>query len=75
MRAFATYGVNGLKMIVTKDANKITYGINHNAASKNFKGNKMLRIFRRSNGISKTFLKCMNQLGMRGYSISAINYP
>ena len=58
-------------MIVTRDANKITYGINHNAASENFKGNKLLRIFERSNCISKTFLKYMNQLRMSRYSISA----
>ena len=43
-------------------------------ASKNFKRNRLLGIFGRSNGISKTFVKYMNQLGMSGYSISARNY-
>ena len=40
-------------------------------ASKNFKGNKLLRIFGRSNIISKTLVKHMNNLGVSGYSISA----
>ena len=40
-------------------------------ASKNFKSNRLSRIFRRSNGISKTFVKYINQLGMSGYSVSA----
>ena len=61
-------------MIVTKDANKITYGINHNAASENFKGNRLLRIFRRTNGITKAFGKYMNQVGMNKFSISARYY-
>ena len=49
-------------MIVTKDANKITrlMGLTIMQASKNFKRNRQLRIFRRSNGISKSFAKHMN---------------
>ena len=54
--------IDGLKMIVTKDANKITrlMGLFVMQASKNFKSNKLLRIFERLNSISKTFLKHMN---------------
>ena len=61
---------------MTKDDNKITrlMGLILMQASKNFKSNRLLRIFGRSNGISKTFVKYMNQLGMSGYSISARNY-
>ena len=62
-------------MIVTKDANKITYGINHNTSKQEFKSNKLLRIFERLISISKTFMKYMNQLRMRGYSIGAQDYP
>ena len=60
-------------MIMTRDANKITrlMGLNIMQASKNLKNNKLLRIFGRSNGISKTFVKYLNQLGMSGYSVSA----
>ena len=49
-------------MIVAKDANKITIlmGLIPMQASENFKSNRLLRIFRRSNGISKTFVKHMN---------------
>ena len=49
-------------MIVTKDANKITIlmGLIIMQTSKNFKGNKVLRIFGRSNIISKTFVEHMN---------------
>ena len=58
------------------DANKITrlMGLTIMQASKNFKSNRLLRIFGRSDGIPKTFVKYMNQLGMCGYSISARNY-
>ena len=65
LRAFATYWINGLKMIVTKDANKITIlmGLTIMQASKNFKSNKLLRIFGRSNSISKTLVKHMNNWG------------
>ena len=64
-------------MIVTKDAHKIIMllGLTIMQASKNFKSNRLLGIFERSNGISKTFVKYLNQLGMSGYSISARNYP
>ena len=59
-----TYRINRFKMIVTKDANKITrlMGLTIMQASKNFKSKRMLRIFGRSNGISKTFVKHMNNL-------------
>ena len=42
-------------MIVTKDANKITrlMELTIMQASKNFKSNRMLRIFGRSNGFSR----------------------
>ena len=48
-------------MIVTKDANKITIlmGLTIMQASKNFKSNKLLRIFGRPNNISKNFVKHM----------------
>ena len=57
-----TYCINGLKMIVAKDANKITIlmGLTIMQASKNFKNNRLLRIFERSNNISKTLVKHMN---------------
>ena len=62
---------------MTRDVNLITrlMGLTIMQASKNFKSNRLLGIFERSNGISKTFVKYMNQLGMSGYSISARNYP
>ena len=45
-------------MIVSKAANKITIlmGLTIMQVSKNFKSNKLLRIFRGSNNISKTFV-------------------
>ena len=63
-------------MIMTTDANNITIlmGLIIMQASKNFKSNRLLRIFGRTNGISKTSVKYMNQLGMSGYSISERNY-
>ena len=63
-------------MIKLRDANRITrlMGLTIMQASKNFKRNRLLGIFGRSSGISKTFVKYMNQLGMSGYSISARNY-
>ena len=63
-------------MILTKVANKITIlmGLTIMQASKNFRSNRLLRIFGRPNGISKNFVKYMNHLGMSGYSISARNY-
>ena len=39
--------------------------------SKNFKSNRLLKIFGRSNDILNTFVKYLNQLGMSGYSVSA----
>ena len=62
---------------MTRDVNRILrlMGLTIMEASKNFKSNRLLRIFGRSNGISKTVVKYMNQLGKNGYSISAINYP
>ena len=64
-------------MILTKDANKITrlMGLIIMLVSKNFKSNRLFRIFGRPNGISKTVVKYINQLGKNGYSISARNYP
>ena len=76
MRAFTSYWINGLKMILTKDANKIMrfMVLTITQASKNFRSNRLLRIFGRPNGISKNFVKYMNQLGMSESSISARNY-
>ena len=64
-------------MIMTKNANMITglMGLIIKLVSKNFKSIRMSRIFRRTNGISKTFGKYRNQLWMNGYSISVSNYP
>ena len=64
-------------MIMTKDANKITrpMGLIIMQVSKNFKNNRLLRVFTRTNGITKTFVKYMNQLRMSKYSIGAQNYP
>ena len=52
-------------MIMTRDANKIMrlMRLNIMQASKNFKSNRLLRIFERSNGILKTFVKHMNKWG------------
>src|SRR4051812_47641995 len=63
-------------MIMTRDANKITklVGLIIMLASKNFKSNRLLGIFGRSNDISKTVVKYRNQLWMNGYSISVKNY-
>ena len=64
-------------MIVTKAVNKITIlmGLTIMQANKNFKSNRLLRIFGRSNSILKTIVKYMNQLGMSRYSVGASNYP
>ena len=61
---------------MTRDANKITrlMGLTIMQASKNFKSNRLLRIFGSSNSILKTFVKYMNQLGMSEYPVSARNY-
>ena len=63
-------------MIMTRNVNKTMrlMGLTIMQASKNFKRNRLLGIFGRSNGISKTFVKYMNQLGTSGYSISVRNY-
>ena len=60
-------------MTVAKNANKITIlmGLTIMQASKNFKSNRLLRIFERSNSILKTIVKHMNNWGVSGYSISA----
>ena len=58
---------------MTKGANKISrfMGLIIMLVSKNFKSNRLLRIFGSSNSISKTFVNYLNQLGTRGYSVSA----
>ena len=63
-------------MIMTRNVNKISIlmGLIIMKANKKFQSNRLLRIFGILGGISKTFVKCMNQLGMSGYSISARNY-
>ena len=63
-------------MVMTKNVNMTMrlMGLTIMQASKNFKRNRLLGISGRSNGISKTSAKYMNQLGMSGYSISARNY-
>ena len=62
---------------MTRGANKISrlMGLIIMLVSKNFKSIRMSRIFRRTNGISKTFVKYRNQLRTNGYSISVRNYP
>ena len=52
-------------MIVTKATNKITIlmGLTIMQARKNFKSNKLLRIFGRSNVISKNLVKHINNWG------------
>ena len=64
-------------MIMTRNVNKISIlmGLIIMKANKKFQSNRLLRIFGRSNGILKTFVKYMNQLGMSRYSVSARNYP
>ena len=56
--AFATYWVNRLKMIMTRNVNKITklMGLTIIQASENFKSNRLLRIFGIPGGILKTFV-------------------
>ena len=63
-------------MIKTKDDNKITrlMVLTIMQASKKFKNNRLLRIFARTNGITKTFVKYMNQQRMSRYSIGAQSY-
>ena len=58
---------------MTRNDNKITrlMGLTIMQANKNFKSNRLLRIFERSNSILKTIVEYLNQLGMTGYSVSA----
>ena len=60
-------------MIMTRNVNKISIlmGLIIMKANKNFQSNRLLRIFGISGGISKTFVKHMNNWGMGGYSINA----
>ena len=60
-------------MIKTRDANNITrlMGLTIMRASKNFKSQRLQRIFGRSNGILNTFVKYLNPLGISVYSVSA----
>ena len=64
-------------MIMTKADNKITrlMVLTIMQASKKFKNNRLLRIFTRTNGITKTLTKYMNKLRMSGYSVGAQSYP
>ena len=64
-------------MIMTKDDNKITrlMVLTIMQASKKFKNNRLLRIFTKTNGNTKTFVKYMNQLRVSGYSVGAQSYP
>ena len=64
-------------MIMTKADKKITrlMVLTIMQASKKFKNNRLLRIFTRTNGTMKTFVKYMSQLRMSGYSIGAQGYP
>ena len=50
---------------MTMDVNKITrlMGLTIMQAIKNFKSNRMLKIYGRSNSISKTFVKHLNNWG------------
>ena len=52
-------------MIMTRNVNMTTIlmGLTIMQASKNFKSNRLLRIFERSNGILNTFVKLMNNWG------------
>ena len=65
LRVFATYWVNRLKMIMTRSVIKTTrlMGLTIMRASKNFKSQRLQRIFGRSNSILKTFVKLMNNWG------------
>ena len=58
---------------MTKGANKISrlMGLIIMLVSKNFKSNRLLKIYGRSNSILKTIVEYLNQLGMSGYSVSA----
>ena len=58
---------------MTKGANKISrlMGLIIMLVSKNFKSNRLLKIFGRSNSILKTIVEYLNHMGMTGYSVSA----
>ena len=60
-------------MIMTRNVIKTTrlMGLTIMRANKNFKSNRLLDIFRRSNDIFNTFVKYLNQLGVSGYSVGA----
>ena len=64
-------------MTMTKADNKITrlMVLTIMQASKKFKNSRLLRIFTRTNCITKTFVKYMNQLRVSGYSVGAQSYP
>ena len=63
-------------MVMTRNVNMTTrlMGLTIMQANKNFKSNRLLRIFARSNSILKTIVEYLNQLGMSGYSSSARIY-
>ena len=65
LRESATYWINRLKMIMTRYAIKITrlMGLIILQASKNFKSQRLHKVFGRSNSILKTFVKRMNNWG------------
>ena len=60
---------------MTRDANKITrlMGLTIMQANQKFKSNRLLRIFGRSNGISKIG-DIHESTGMSGYSMGARDY-
>ena len=60
-------------MIMTRNVIKTTrlMGLTIMRANKNFKSQRLQRIFGRSNSILKTIVEYLNQLGMTGYSVSA----
>ena len=60
-------------MIMTRNVIKTTrvMGLTIMQASKNFKSQRLQRIFGRSNSILKTIVEYLKQLGMTGYSVSA----
>ena len=61
---------------MTKADNKITrlMVLTIMQASKKYKNKRLLRIFTRMNGITKAFVKYMNQLRMSRYLIGAQSY-
>ena len=63
-------------MIKTRNVNKTTrlMGLTIMRASKNFKSQRLQRIFGRSNIIFEDFCETQEQLGMSGYLASAAIY-